>query len=124
MSRDLGTVPSGAFMTLQDMTPTPLTAADTTLDSGVGPWVRNPGKAGGVHVELSDTPASSASVVVEYSNTQSPKGAFADVQTCDLNSAGQGWGLSLLNGFIWVRVRVTAISGAGANVTATLGTGV
>jgi hypothetical protein len=113
----------GGNMPLQDMTPTPLTVANLVEGEGAGSWVRNPGRAGGVHVELSDTTAPSATVVIEYTNTRTAKGSFI-TDTLTLTVAGEGQGVPCFNGFQWVRVRVTAISGDSASVTATLGMGV
>lgn len=117
----------GNDLQLKDMTPTPLTTSDALPSTGTitatGKWVRNPGKAGGIHVEISDTTTPTATVVVEYSNTQSAKGPFI-TDTLSFTAAGEGQGVPCFNGFQWVRVRVTAISGASAAITATLGMGV
>lgn len=107
---------------LRDLTPVPLTAADTTLNSGVGPWVRNPGRTGGIHIELSDSVSPTATAVVEYSNTQTAKGAITGDPVV-LSGAGAGAGVPCFNGFLWCRVRLTDITGASAFVTATLGIG-
>lgn len=128
MSRatDFETFKSLGDVYLQDMTPTPLTTADAAPETGtptaVGRWVKNPGKPGTVHVELSDTTAPSATVVVEYSNTQTLKGPVVR-DTLTLNAAGQGQMSDLFTGACWVRVRVTAITGTNASVTAVLSCG-
>jgi len=107
--QDLGLLGPGKRPTqLRDMTPVPLTAADTTLDSGVSRWVRNPGKAGGLHIELSDSTAATAQGVVSFGDT------------FDIQTPGGGYGVTTLNGFAWVRFRLTGISGAAANVAGTL----
>lgn len=109
---------------LQDMTPIPLTTSDASPATGTstatGPWIKNRGTAGWVHVELSDTTSPTATVVVEGSNTQSGKGP-AILKTFSLTAAGQGVGLITMVGAVWIRVRVTAISGSSASVTATYG---
>lgn len=109
---------------LQDMTPIPLTTSDASPATGTstatGPWIKNRGTAGWVHVELSDTTSPTATVVVEGSNTQSGKGPVI-LDTLPLSVAGQGASLVTLMGAVWIRVRVTAISGTNASVTATYG---
>lgn len=111
---------------LQDMTPTRLSTSDASPATGTvtatGPWIRNCGKIGTIHAEISDTVNPTATLVVEYSNTQTAKGPEVK-DTLAFDTAGQGKGSDLLTGWLFVRVRCTAIAGAGAYVTATLGTG-
>ena len=107
---DMGT------LTTVDATPS------STTSTGTGPWVKNPGKPGTVHAEISDTTNPTATVVVEYSNTLLPKGPVIE-DTLTFTTAGQGRGSTLFNGYQYVRIRCTAISGSGAYVLATLGLG-
>ena len=109
-----------------DMSPIPLTTADAAPETGTataaGPWIKNLGTPGGIQVVLSNTTTPTATVQVEYSNFNSSaqKGVILN-DVLSLTAAGQGAGSILLNGYLYVRIRVTAISGTGAYVTGSLG---
>jgi len=105
---------------LIDMTPTPLTTTDADPATGTvtatGPWRRNLGKPGTVQAMLSDTSASSATLVVEYSMDKAGRTAVVR-DTIALTTADPGGSADLLCGFAWFRVRQTAIAGTGAFAT-------
>jgi hypothetical protein len=109
-------------VSISDLTPVELSTADALPETGTatatGPWVRCNSGPGAVHVELSDTTTPTATVVVECSNTRTSKGPVI-IDTLALTAAGQGQGSVTFSGYVWVRIRVTAISGTSAKVTAT-----
>lgn len=105
---------AGGIAALTDLTPIPLTA------TGPGEWVRCTGRAGFIHVELSDSTTPAATVKVEASNSKDTTSAVTIAELDSISGAKAGCGCVLFAGPLWVRLNVTAISGAGASVTGTV----
>lgn len=93
-----------------------LTAATTTATSG---WVHINSFAAVVQAWLADTTTPAATLIIEGSNEDTPTHPVA-LATVELSGALNANGYSTAAGYYWLRVRISAISGTSAAVTANI----
>lgn len=93
-----------------------LTAATTTATSG---WVHINSFAAVVQAWLANTTTPAATLIIEGSNEDVPTHPVA-MATVELSGALNAKGYAFSTGFYWVRVRISAISGVAAAVTANI----
>ena len=93
-----------------------LTGATTTVSSG---WVHINAFAACIQAWLADTTTPAATLIIEGSNEDVPTHPVA-LATVELSGALNTNGYSTAAGYYWLRVRISAISGTSAAVTANI----